>query len=237
MSRALLICLSGIESSGKSTQIEGLMESARRTGRRPIHLWTRPGYTRNLEAAKRLARRLAGSRGGGRKVGAAERAPRSYPRRAEGFRGPFQRHVWLSLALIDLIWAYGFQIRLWRAMGRTVICDRYIWDCVVDFRVNFPEDAVESRLLFRLLRALSPTPDAAFFLLLPVAESVRRSQLRERRFREADAVLERRREAYESLALETGWPVLDGRRPAEELAEEIRSRVAAVTESAPQPGT
>ena len=128
MSRALLICLSGIESSGKSTQLERLMETARGEGRRPIYLWTRPGYTRNLEAAKRLARRLMGAGGRGKNAKAADRAPRSYPRRAEGFRHSLHRQLWLALALLDLIWVYGFQIRFWRASGRTVICDRYLWD-------------------------------------------------------------------------------------------------------------
>lgn len=140
----VLICLSGIESSGKSTQLERLMESARRARRRPHHVRRRPGYTRNLEAAKRLARRLAGIRRRGVKGEAAERAPRSYSRRAEGFRSSFQRHLWLSLALIDLIWLHGFRIRLWRARGRTVVSDRYLWDCFVDFRVNIPDDGIET---------------------------------------------------------------------------------------------
>ena len=89
MSRGLLVCLSGIESSGKSSQLKLLTENAYRQGLRPVHLWTRPGYTRNLEAAKRLVRQLMSARAAGRSSGSstAERVPRAYPRRGEGFLG------------------------------------------------------------------------------------------------------------------------------------------------------
>jgi dTMP kinase len=231
VSRGLLVTLSGIESSGKSTQLKRLEEDLRGGGRRPpIQVWIRPGYTRNLEALKRLS----GSRSS--RPAAGEGSPRPFPRRAEGFRSPLRRRLWLSLALIDLIWVFAVQVRYWRAMGRTVICDRYLWDCLVDFRVNFPDDPVERWLLGRALTALTPDPDIAFFLLIPVDESLRRSDTRERRFRESPAVLERRLAEYESQAGGLGWPVLDGRRPVEELAEEIRMGVAQAAGSAGKRG-
>jgi dTMP kinase len=142
------------------------------------------------------------------------------------------KRLWLSLALIDLIWLYGLQVRYWLSRGRTVICDRYLWDCLVDFRVNFPSDAVESGLLGRVLTALAPRPDVAFFLLISVEESLLRSKQRERRFRETEAVLQQRLEEYRTVADQFQWPVLDGQRPVEEVAEEIQSKVAAIAESA-----
>lgn len=234
MSRALLVCLSGIESSGKSTQLDRLVENARRRGLRPVCLWTRPGYTRNLEAAKRLVQRLTSARVAGSGSGAAgsERGPRAYPRRGDGFRSALAKRLWLSLALVDLIWVYGVEVRYWLSRGRTVICDRYLWDCLVDFRVNFPGDDVESGLLGRMLTALTPRPDVAFFLLISVEESLRRSEQRERRFRETEAVLQLRLEEYRTLADEFRWPVLDGQRPAEEVSEEIQSKIAATVRPA-----
>ena len=121
-------------------------------------------------------------------------------------------------------------------MGRTVICDRYLWDCLVDFRVNFPDDRVERRFLGRALKTLTPAPDIAFFLLIPVEESLRRSETRERRYRESQSVLDRRLEEYEAQARALGSPVLDGRHSAEELAKEIQLRVAAVRGSAGKRG-
>jgi thymidylate kinase len=226
--------LSGLESSGKSTQLKLLMESAHRQGLRPVYLWTRPGYTRNLETAKRLVRRLTRRSAAGRSSGSstAERVQRDYPRRGEGFRSPRLRRLWLSIALFDLIWVYALQVRYWQFRGRTVICDRYLWDCLVDFRVNFPNDAVESGLLGRILTALTPRPDIAFILLISVAESLRRSEHRERKFRETEAVLEQRLEQYRSVADQFQWPLLDAQRPIDEVAAEIQSAFAALTESA-----
>ena len=113
MSRGLLICISGIESSGKSTQLKRLMEYAHAQGLRPFYLWTRPGYTRNLEACKHFIRSLKSA---GRSRGkdeasrsespgspAPERKQRDYPRRAKGFDTALGKRVWLTLSLIDLI--------------------------------------------------------------------------------------------------------------------------------------
>lgn len=210
------------------------MQSARRQGLRPVYLWSRPGYTRNLETAKRLVRRLTKGRAAGRSTGSstAERVQRDYPRRGEGFRSPRLRRLWLSIALFDLIWVYALQVRYWLFRGRTVICDRYLWDCLVDFRVNFPSDAVESWPLGRILTALTPRPDVAFFLLISAAESLRRSKHRERKFPETEAVLQQRLEQYRIVADQFQWPVLDAQRPIEEVAAEIQSVFAALAESA-----
>ncbi|MFT5155067.1 MAG: thymidylate kinase, partial [Planctomycetota bacterium] len=159
MSRGLLICLSGIESSGKSTQLKRLMEYAHAQGLHPFYLWTRPGYTRNLEACKRFIRSLKSigrSRGNdeasrSQSLGslAPGRQQRDYPRRAKGFDSALGRRFWLALSLIDLIIVYGVQVRYWLWRGQTVVCDRYLWDGLVDFRNNFPDDAVESGILWR----------------------------------------------------------------------------------------
>ena len=242
MSRGLLICLSGIESSGKSTQLKRLMAFAHARGLRPVYMWTRPGYTRNLEACKQFVKRLkagVGSRGKAEArrsenpdVPAHQLRQRDYPRRAEGFDSALGRRVWLVLSLIDLIIVYGLQVRyrLWR--GQTVVCDRYLWDGLVDYRSNFPDDNVESGILWRILRAMTPLPDVAYLLLIPVEESLHRSKLRQRGFQDSEAVLQKRLEQYQLVAEQIQWPVLDGQRPVDELALEIQSKVAALVGAA-----
>jgi len=230
VSRGLLISVSGIDSSGKSTQLSRLLEAAQARGERPVRLWSRPGYTPTLEAAKASLKRFRSSGAAATNTEGAK--PRTYPRRAASFRSGLRKRAWLSLALLDLIWWYGVRLRAWRAAGRTVICDRYLPDCWVDFRVNFPDDDVESWLLARALAAVAPRPDAAFLLHIPVEESLQRSLGRDRRFRESAAVLGRRLAVYEALAGESGVAPLDGRRPAEALAREIDARVDAVRRSA-----
>ena len=152
------------------------------------------------------------------------------------FSNNWVRRAWLMLALLDLLWVYGVQLRWWRWRGHGVICDRYLWDTLIDFRLNFPQERVEDWLLWRLLVRASPQPDAAFLLLVPVAESVRRSQLKDEPFPDTPEVLARRLAQYESLAKAGHWRVLDGRRSIDKLALDIRAGVeAARSASAPVP--
>ena len=59
---ASLVIFSGMDCSGKSTQISALMESFKQRGERPIYIWLRVGYTPLFNAMKSLLRRLAGSK-------------------------------------------------------------------------------------------------------------------------------------------------------------------------------
>src|SRR6185436_3648119 len=124
--RGMLIALSGVDCAGKTTQRELLMEALREHGLRPRKIWTRAGYTPGLEAVKRALHPLRGRRKA-RRQGVSER-PSRYPRRASDLRNPLRRWLWLTAALLDLVWVYAVRVRLLRAAGRTVVCDRYLLD-------------------------------------------------------------------------------------------------------------
>ena len=221
--RGSLIALSGVDCAGKSTQRALLLEALRARGLAPAAVWSRAGYTPNLNAAKRVVHALLapfaplGRRAARRVVG----EPGRYPRRASNLRQPL-RFLWLTGALLDLLWVYGVRVRVWRARGRVVVCDRHLLDCLVDLRVNFPEEGLERRWLFRVLRRSAARPDAAFCLIVPAELSFERSRAKGRRHRETREVLERRVAEYERVAAELGVPVLDGRRPEAELARAIQ---------------
>jgi len=94
--------------------------------------------------------------------------------------------------------------------------------------VNWPAARVEQRLLYRLLRWVSPRPDAAFCLLIPAARSMERARAKSRFHWETLEVLEQRRCEYLTLCAEFDVQVLDGGLPLEEIARSIEQRVAAV---------
>jgi thymidylate kinase len=221
--RGIVVALSGVDCAGKSTQCELLEEHLRVLGHEPVRVWTRAGYTPGLKAVKAFLRRLSGRKPRERE-GVSE-APSQYPRRAANLPNRFQRWLWITSALLDLLWVYGLQLRVWRASGGAVLCDRYLLDCLVDFRVNFPEDRIERRLLCRLLRRVAVKPDVALCMLVPAEQTMERSLGKQRFHWETLEVLQRRHGQYRDLSRELGILVYDGARPSAEIAEAIKARI------------
>lgn len=221
----ILVVFSGLDGAGKSTQIQRLVEHLRSQGRSPVVYWTRGGYTPLFSAAKSALRGLSRGRA----------VPQAGPsqQRSQALARPGAQRLWLALAMLDLLWVYGVQVRWQRWRGRTVICDRYLGDTEIDFQLNFPQQRFQRSLLWRLLVRATPRPDASFLLLIPVGESVRRSQLKHEPFPTPPDLLAQRLRGYESLAGRSLWQVvLDGRQPVDELAAGIASAVHAAQESA-----
>lgn len=197
------------------------MEALRSWGYAPVNVYARAGYTPGLKAVKAAL--------GGRKRSAPKSVsgkPSRYPRRASNLGNPVRRWLWLTIALVALLWLFCVRIPLWRARGRAVVCNRYLLDCLVDFRVNFPDDRVERWLLFRLLRRFAARPDAAFCIVIPPEETMQRARAKARFHWETLDVLQHRWREYTALAQELGVEILDGMRPIDELAQCIQRGVA-----------
>lgn len=212
-----LLAFSGLDGGGKSTQIDLLQTSLKREGRRTRHIWIRGGYTSGMESMKNILRRLPADRG--------LPAPGPNPQRTRAFSNGYLRRLWLTVSLLDLMRLCVFQVRWWKWRGETVICDRYIWDSLIDFRLNFPSENVESWWLWKLLSSASARPDATFLMLVPVEESIRRSDIKGEPFRDSREVLDKRLAAYQELARRHDWVTLDGCLPASALAEQIREEI------------
>lgn len=205
---ASLYVFSGVDGGGKSTQIDLLVQRLRSQGVRTTHVWSRGGYTPGFNLLKRVLRAVRPS---------SLPQPGRTAEREQRFRSPLVRKAWLTLAVLDLLWLYGLWLRLLKWGGKVVICDRYLDDTGLDFRLNLPDEQVERWLLWRLLVWLAPRPDAAFLFLVPVEESLRRSRLKYEPFPDSPATLQTRLEFYERLAAEGRWTRLDGLQTREQL--------------------
>ena len=210
-----LITLSGIDSAGKSTQIANLVKYLQERDEASIVLWSRGGYTDGFSALKTLLRRL--------RPGLIPPPGQSEQREAALRQGRVRR-LWLALALLDLLRVYGLNIRWWRLRGRTVICDRYLWDTLIDFRLNFPTENVEGRWLWRLLVRLASQPAVSFLLMIPVEESLRRSRAKDEPFPEPEEKRRQRYAQYQQLQQEGCWSVvIDATQPVDQVWAEIRA--------------
>jgi thymidylate kinase len=197
-----LIVFSGLDGAGKSTQISLLMETIRKQGLSPYYLWSRGGYTPFFNLLKGLIRLAS--------FGLAIPQSGLSPRRERAFSKPWVQAAWLLIAIWDLILLYGIWIRLQKLLGKVVICDRYLWDTLVDFRLNFPALNIESWWLWKLLIRISPVPEVVFLMLIPVSESIRRSSFKGEPFRDSTQILTDRRKQYQELARQKHWVRLDG---------------------------
>ena len=214
-----LITFGGLDGAGKSTQIALLTDYIVKRGRTPVYIWSRGGYTAALQGLKTLSRRFL-----------HKRLPPAgdNPQRSQALSKWWVRRLWLSLALLDLLWVYGVCIRWHRFRGRTVLCDRYLWDTAIDFRLNFPQQKLDDYWLWRLLGRISPKPDAAFLMLLAVEESVRRSAMKGEPFPDPPEVLRQRLAFYQDLIPRVPFHVLDGSQPIPALFNRILTILAQV---------
>lgn len=188
-----MIAFSGIDCSGKSTQIAMLTKLLSERKKRTEVIWSRGGYTPGIEFIKRILRR-------GKKVSKEERIAYS----ANINSNPAKRKVLFIAGLIDLWFYYSIVLRI-KDIGKIVICDRYVWDTYIDFKMKYGEYQFEKGFWWNLLlkTMVKPNPSICFFI--PAEESMRRSSLKEEPFPEPIDVRQERLQWYMKELKNNRW--------------------------------
>jgi dTMP kinase len=194
----MFVSFEGIDGSGKSTQARLLAARLREDGR-DIVLTREPGGTPLGEAVRDLL------------LHAGDVAP------------------WAEAALFAASRAQHVEelIRPALARGAVVVCDRYV-DSSVAYQGGARGLGVDAVLDLNLAAVGGLMPDVTFLLLLGPEEAASRVGSVPDRIEREDASFRRRvDDAYRTLARR--FPerivVLDGARPPDELAEEVRRAV------------
>jgi len=183
-----MIAFSGLDGAGKSTQIDLVAEKYRSAGSKSLILWARGGYTPGMKFIKNLFKIS-------KQTSKKENNKRA-DSREKSFSNPIIRKVWLTLSILDLILLYGFYIRIKEVFGVKIICDRFIYDTLLDFELNFPNEKIKNWILWKLLIFISVKPDKHFVITIPVSESQVRSKLKNEPFPDSKEVLESRLKDY-----------------------------------------
>jgi len=213
----VIIVFSGVDGSGKSTQIDILKEQLAKQGHPVYSLWSRGGYTPGFELLKKILRCILGKKSvpSGRNK-----------KRDKAMSNTLIIRLWLMIAILDLLALYVITIRLKSFLGNVVICDRYLGDTFIDFSLNFSNSNFEKMWLWKLLVVIYPKPDVGFLFTLPVKESLGRSKLKNEPFPDSKEVLENRLKVYEASEFFNGnnWVKIDGLEPIDSSARTIEEK-------------
>lgn len=214
LKQGVVVSFSGVDSAGKTTQIELVARALEDQGHRPIILWHRPGFSSALNLAKNLARR-----------GVPSAMPtRDQPqRRARLFRRPMVRRPWIAIALVDTLVHFAVMVRLARLRADVVLCDRYLDDAGLDFKFGFPDEARLCARVLGLIRGISPQPKRSFLLMLPEEVTERRAAVRREEFVDDHAIRTRRYAAYAAIARRDDYIVINADRDRAEVSKAILS--------------
>lgn len=178
--------------------------------------WFRPGYSKELDALRTLVRKVA---------------PRSLPTsdqrlaREAAFARPGVNKIWVGMALMDTFLQYAVKLRLHDLRGRTVICDRYLPDALLDFELRFPKLQVPSWKASGMLQASCPKPDVSILLMLSETEMQRRAALKAEPFPDTPEVRQQRYRRYVDLAKSGDFIVINAEDTIPHVHEQIMHHV------------
>jgi len=205
-----LITISGMDGSGKSTAAEVIRGELEARGVPAEIAWARLGMKgalpdRLAETVRTLLRRRGSIADPVASGGPGVREVRD-PREAAG-RRRFVSWAWiLIVALVSV--RSEWRAAALRRQGRTVICDRWTTDAMVDLEVRYGRH----RAAERTLSALTPRPDLELLIQIDSLTAARRKP-----GDQAERVLRAMEAGYKRLVSRPGLTAVDGTLPRAEV--------------------
>ena len=197
----ILICLTGIDGSGKSSHAESICKRLESQGLRIDYVYGR-------HAPRRLTKIIFQI---GRFLGNRPRATitnSSHRQSQTSMKGiPFATVVTSAAILVDYVPSIGSDIRRKVRRGESVLLDRYIFDTVVsDIAAVFEAHRGALLRILKLFQAFAPMPNLVVLMDIPVEISLGRKSDTAN-----PSYLNYCRSSYLYLADRFHWVVLDSR--------------------------
>jgi dTMP kinase len=199
-------CFIGIDGSGKSTLARATLGTLQDKGYDCAYVWGRYGSVlvdRIVALSKKTVFRSSGSHSDAKKFVAA---------RSWVYRNRFTALMYAVYVLIGYFWQILRKIWWPRMRGKNIICDRYVYDTVIDLTVNLNVTQETCSKIMKYCLRFAPKPDISF--LVDLDEDV--AYARKDDIPSLD-YLRKRRELYRLTAEQEDMVVLDGTHAEKEL--------------------
>ncbi len=211
-----MITFSGIDCSGKSTQISMLCDFLKKENKKYKIVWSRPGFTPGIAFIKRLLHT--------RSHPPSEEAVLKNISCAEHNEAAPSHHTpYYYATLIDLWFYYSVILRIKGLFTKLLICDRYIWDAYIDLKVKYPASGFETSFWWKMTLKTMVKPDISFMLLISPEESVYRSILKHEERQESTTFRKVEIDMYIKEIEHNRWShIIDASKSKEEVFSEIQ---------------
>ena len=229
--RPPLICLTGVDGCGKSTQARLLMERMQDAGWDTVTVWTggRPYVSRPLVrlVKRRLRAPVQQPDGSFEARGAGVEASEEFGAYLTKSNSMFRKHWllrrgWTDVSLLEHMAEANLAVQPHLRAGRAVVCDRYLYKSIVNLAVLLDIELTSMpALLKHPALSLTPKPDLYFLLDLPAdVAAARKTDLPSIEY------VARRVPVYRTLAAVASMPVVDATQSPEAVADDIWAMVS-----------
>jgi thymidylate kinase len=206
-----LISFSGIDSSGKSTQIDLLYKYCLQNNIKVKKVWGKARGTPGVLFIKNLVRK-------DKNMNFEEQL--EY--REQIYKSSGKKRLLLFASILDLCWYFGLYYRILNLFNKVLICDRYIWDTYIEIKTEFPDIDVDKWFIWKFAKLISPKPRVSFMFVIPADVSISRDIQKQELAVDSLELKVKKIELYLSLMNNKNWTnVMDGMQPIEEIHKEV----------------
>ena len=200
--RPMLVSLSGVDGSGKTAHASALQSAFGDCAIRTVTVWSRGGSSPFTDRVIALVKPFL--RGASDGLDTASQTRQAMTLRKQAWmRRPLLRFGWSALVVFDLVLNYWRRVSWPLLRGNVVICDRYIYDALVELAVLGDVPGVTGSWMARALVWLTPRPRLAYLLQVSEEDALARKPGEFRPFIEAQV------STYEQAAARWGLSPLD----------------------------
>lgn len=208
----MIVSFSGIDSAGKTTQIDLLCKHLDEKGIKYKNKWSKARGTPIVVFLKELVRRDKGM----------DDASKSEHRK-EVFQNPRKLRLLYTASMLDLCLYWGIYYRLQYLFCKYLICDRYLWDTYVEVKHDFVGIDIDRSFLWKMVKFFAPRPKVSFVFIIPAELSLARDKQKDAAGIEDIERKKSKINTYLALVNQGRWTnVMDGTRTREALHEDVK---------------